>query len=182
MCLKEKFTEHIFTDTLSCVYRIIKINIFFRPEEAMFENWQKLVSTEKFCSVLEKLQIIRCQTEWEVSIYIVLFIIKLIYITYTQWQHFSINNPPVPNLHIDTHLTLILHPLFILPTVCPLVLVWSSLHVLCICACLPSGIPSMPQQLHTRLEWQMPGFSSRSFLTAFLPGPCGKMSTWKSAT
>ena len=23
------------------------INIFLRPEEAMFENWQKLVSTEK---------------------------------------------------------------------------------------------------------------------------------------
>ena len=26
------------------VYKIIKINIFFRPEEAMLENWQKLVS------------------------------------------------------------------------------------------------------------------------------------------
>ena len=31
------------TDTLLCVYKIVKINIFFRPEEAMFENWQKLV-------------------------------------------------------------------------------------------------------------------------------------------
>ena len=26
------------------VLKIIKINIFLRPEEAMFENWQKLVS------------------------------------------------------------------------------------------------------------------------------------------
>ena len=29
------------------VYKIIKINIFLRPEEAMFENWQKLVSPLK---------------------------------------------------------------------------------------------------------------------------------------
>ena len=29
------------------MYKIIKINIFFRPEEAMFENWQKLVSLLK---------------------------------------------------------------------------------------------------------------------------------------
>ena len=36
---KEKFMRHIFTDTLLCVYKIVKINIFFRPEEAMFENW-----------------------------------------------------------------------------------------------------------------------------------------------
>ena len=31
------------------------------PEEAILENWRKLLSTEKFCSVLEKLQIMWCQ-------------------------------------------------------------------------------------------------------------------------
>ena len=33
------------------MYKIIDINIFFRPEEAMFENWQKLASLLKilFC-------------------------------------------------------------------------------------------------------------------------------------
>ena len=44
---KGKITEHIFIDTLSCVYKIIEINIFLRPEEAMLENWQKLVSLVK---------------------------------------------------------------------------------------------------------------------------------------
>ena len=34
----KKCIRHIFTDTLPCVYKIIKINIFFRPEEAMFGN------------------------------------------------------------------------------------------------------------------------------------------------
>ena len=38
---------HIFTDTLSCVYKIFKINIFLRSEEAMLENWWKLVSLLK---------------------------------------------------------------------------------------------------------------------------------------
>ena len=47
MCLKEKFTGHIFTDTFSSVYKIIKIHIFFRPEDAMFDNWWKLVSLLK---------------------------------------------------------------------------------------------------------------------------------------
>ena len=42
-------TRHIFIDTLSCVYKIIKINIFFRPEEAMLENWRKLISLLKNC-------------------------------------------------------------------------------------------------------------------------------------
>ena len=32
-------------------------NIFFRPDEAMFENWQKFVSTEIIYSVLENTQI-----------------------------------------------------------------------------------------------------------------------------
>ena len=44
MVSKRKITRHTFTDTLQCVYKIIKINIFFRPEEAMLENWQKFVS------------------------------------------------------------------------------------------------------------------------------------------
>ena len=44
---KSKFIRHILTDILPCVYKIIKINMFFRPEEAMFGNWQKFVSLLK---------------------------------------------------------------------------------------------------------------------------------------
>ena len=36
---KSKFIRHMLTDTLPCVYKLIKINIFFRSEEAMFGNW-----------------------------------------------------------------------------------------------------------------------------------------------
>ena len=36
------------------VYKIIDINIFFRPEEAMFENWQKLVSLLKIVLFLRE--------------------------------------------------------------------------------------------------------------------------------
>ena len=55
---KSKFIRHIFTDTLPCVYKIIKLNIFFRPEEAMFGNWRKLASLlKKICSVPVKTQI-----------------------------------------------------------------------------------------------------------------------------
>ena len=39
------------------MYKIININIFFRPEEAMFENWQNLVSAEKFVLILRKSKI-----------------------------------------------------------------------------------------------------------------------------
>ena len=37
------------------VYIKILENIFFRPEEAMFENWQKLVSSYKIDLVQEKI-------------------------------------------------------------------------------------------------------------------------------
>ena len=39
--------ENIFQYTF-CVYKNCWENIFFRPEEAMFENWQKLVSSYKY--------------------------------------------------------------------------------------------------------------------------------------
>ena len=39
--------DHIFSDTLLCI-KIVKLNILFRPEEAMFDNWQKLVSLYKY--------------------------------------------------------------------------------------------------------------------------------------
>ena len=35
MCPKTKITGHTFTDMLLCVYKTIKINIFFRPDEAI---------------------------------------------------------------------------------------------------------------------------------------------------
>ena len=38
------------------VLEIVEINIFFISEEAMFENWRKLVSLSKIYSVLEKIQ------------------------------------------------------------------------------------------------------------------------------
>ena len=34
---------------------MIKINIFLRPEEAMFGNWQKLVFDQNLNSVLENI-------------------------------------------------------------------------------------------------------------------------------
>ena len=45
--LKRKYYRHIFSDTLLCI-KIVKLNIFSRPEEAMFDNWQKLVSLYKY--------------------------------------------------------------------------------------------------------------------------------------
>ena len=39
-----KNTGHTFSDTLLCVYKIIKSNIFFRPEEAMLETGESLSS------------------------------------------------------------------------------------------------------------------------------------------
>ena len=46
--------ENIFPYTF-CVYKNCWENIFFRPEEAMFENWQKLVSSYKIDLVQEKI-------------------------------------------------------------------------------------------------------------------------------
>ena len=90
ICHQEKekgFIRQTFTDTLLGVYKIAKINIFFRPEEAMFENWQKFVSTLKnICSVLENTKVTWYQTEWEVSICFFSFIliaeVKRIYNSY----------------------------------------------------------------------------------------------------
>ena len=46
--------ENIFPHTI-CVYENCWENIFFRPEEAIFENWQKLVSSNKIDLVHEKI-------------------------------------------------------------------------------------------------------------------------------
>ena len=46
--------ENIFPHTF-CVYKNCWENIFFRPEEAMFENWQQLVSSNKIDLVQEKI-------------------------------------------------------------------------------------------------------------------------------
>ena len=55
---RKSFIRQIFTDTLLCVYKVVKINIFFRPVEAMFENLVKAcLYTEIICSVLENTQI-----------------------------------------------------------------------------------------------------------------------------
>ena len=45
--LKRKYYRHIFSDTLLGI-KIVKLNIFPRPEEAMFDNWQKIVSLYKY--------------------------------------------------------------------------------------------------------------------------------------
>ena len=45
--------ENIFPHTF-CVYKNCWENIFFRPEEAMFENWWKLVSSNKIDLVKRK--------------------------------------------------------------------------------------------------------------------------------
>ena len=37
-------------------HKIMKVNIFFRPEEAMLDNWQKLVFNWKYFLFLEKLE------------------------------------------------------------------------------------------------------------------------------
>ena len=42
----EIIKKNIFPHTF-CVLKNCWENIFFRPEEAMFENWQKLVSSNK---------------------------------------------------------------------------------------------------------------------------------------
>ena len=41
------------------------MNIFFRPEEAMFENWQKLVSTEKIFILFLRISILHVKTGFE---------------------------------------------------------------------------------------------------------------------
>ena len=51
----------------------MKVNIFCRPEEAILENWQKLVSKQKYFSFLREnlnlVQLNSCyQTERETSI------------------------------------------------------------------------------------------------------------------
>ena len=45
--LKRKYYRHIFSDTLLHI-KIVKLNIFPRPEEAMFDNWQKIVSLYQY--------------------------------------------------------------------------------------------------------------------------------------
>ena len=51
------------------MYKIVKLNIFFRPEEAMFDKLAKAcLPLQIFGSVPEKTKFMWCQTEWEVSI------------------------------------------------------------------------------------------------------------------
>ena len=50
----EIIKKSIFPHTF-CVLKNCWENIFFRPEEAMFDNWQKLVSFNKIDPVHEKI-------------------------------------------------------------------------------------------------------------------------------
>ena len=44
---KNKIPGYTFSDTLLSVYKIMKSNIFFRPEEAMLKTGESLSSTSK---------------------------------------------------------------------------------------------------------------------------------------
>ena len=51
---KNKITGHTFSDTLQSVYKFMKSNIFFRPEEAMLETGKSLSSKSKLVLFLRK--------------------------------------------------------------------------------------------------------------------------------
>ena len=61
--------KNIFPHTF-CVLKNCWEKIFFRPEEAMFDNWQKLVSSNKIDLVHEKITYYITKTRWEVFTYI----------------------------------------------------------------------------------------------------------------